>query len=360
MPPRLLFSGYYGFANAGDEAVLGAAVAQIRNRQANIEIAALSNNPAATRRMHRIEAYHRYSPLSVLSAVRGCTLLASGGGSLLQDRTSARSLSYYLFMLKLARWLKKPAMIFAQGIGPLETENGRRRVAEELRAVQAITVRDVESLELLRGMGLGTGTGPEVEVTADMAFALKPEITPRVSELARERPVLALALRPWPGVDQLLAHLDKALGQLEGEVRLQAWCLQPDQDLPIAEKLAARLSTLQIVRDELQPGEWAALAGWTDLVLGMRLHALIFALSRGNPVLGVSYDPKVDSLLARARSKPLGDVGSVNSEQVVKAVRAALAEAEVRRQDRLGRAEHLTALSLRNIEVLLELVARAA
>lgn len=356
MAKRILFSGYFGFGNAGDEAVLAAALAQFRGLRPDLEFCVASGSPAATRRDHRVRAFNRYSPLATLAALRNCDLFISGGGSLLQDRTSTRSLSFYLFQMKLARWLKKPVMIFAQGIGPLDRPESRVQVAAALKEAAAITVRDAESAELLRSMGVGESGGPEVEVTADMAFALKPEVTQRISDLALERPVVAVALRPWPGAERLIEPVGEALASLEGEARFQGWALQPDQDLPVMKSLAARVPGMTLVEQPLQPEEWAALAGWSDVVLAMRLHALIFGLARATPALGIAYDPKVESLLTRMRSRPVGDASGVDAAALCVALRGALSEPESRRQDRAARAEHLAALAGRNVERALELL----
>jgi polysaccharide pyruvyl transferase CsaB len=361
MRHRVVFSGYYGFGNAGDEAVLAASAGLLRDRRPDLAPCALSADPAATRAAHGIDAVPRMRFAAVKAAAKESALFLSGGGSLLQDRTSLRSLLYYLFVLNFGWRAGARTMVFAQGIGPLVRPAARRMVAEFLKTrVHAITVRDAESAALLRELGIGNDKGPEVEVTADPVFALAPRATDRVGALSAARPALAVSLRPWKGVEALLEPLAGGLTSLSGRVALQAWALQPHEDLPLCEALAARVPGMEVVREPLSPGEWAALAARKDLVLGMRLHALIFAASRAVPVLGVSYDPKVDALLERLGAGHLARV-PLNGEAldpgaVREAVAAALAADSRLAEQRRERAAELRRLAARNVDRALELL----
>lgn len=355
MSERILFSGYYGLGNAGDEAVLAASIALFRSRQPDLKLTALSAAPVATRTIHGIDAVPRMRP-ATLAAIRRCDLFLSGGGSLLQDRTSMRSLWYYLFLLNFARRAGKKTMIFAQGIGPLTRPKARSLTARALSQVSAITVRDAESADLLREIGVASKSGPDIEVTADPVFALEPKVTDRVTAAALNRPVIGISLRPWPGVERLLPPLVEALEAFEGRAALQAWPLQPSHDLPVCEALASRYPEVKVMREDLTPAEWMALAGWTDVVVGMRLHSLIFAAARAVPIVGISYDPKVDALLARLRASATGTVDALDAGVLREAIESALTFDERRRQDRELRSEHLRNQAMRNVDRALELL----
>ena len=43
--------------------------------------------------------------------------------------------------------------------------------------------------------------------------------------------------------------------------------------------------------------EQVSLSGNVDLMIGIRLHALVFSSLMGKPVIGISYDPKITSFL---------------------------------------------------------------
>ena len=91
---RIVISGYYGFANAGDEAMLAAIIKALRSTEDSVELTVISGNPQATAAQYGVSSIHRFNPLEIFSALRSCDLLLSGGGSLLQDVTSKRSLLY--------------------------------------------------------------------------------------------------------------------------------------------------------------------------------------------------------------------------------------------------------------------------
>jgi len=352
MTGGVLLSGFYGFGNAGDEAVLAATLALFRERRPGLPVGVLSADPAGTRRDHGAPAFPRMRP-ETLGHIRRSALFVSGGGSLLQDRTSLKSLVYYLFLLRAAQACGVPTMIFAQGIGPLVRPAARRWTARVVQRTAAVTVRDADSADLLRRIGVTRA----IEVTADPVFALPPTVTDRVSAAAARRPVVGVSLRPWPGVERLLPAVAEALAGLPAGVAVQLWPLFPEEDRPICTALAALLPEATVLNTPLAPGEWMSLAGWTDAVLAMRLHALIFGAARAVPVVGISYDPKVDALLARLHATPAGTTHGLDPARLRVALAAALTADGAARRDREARADHLRAAAARNVEHALTLLA---
>ncbi|NLO04505.1 MAG: polysaccharide pyruvyl transferase CsaB, partial [candidate division WS1 bacterium] len=207
---RLLLSGYYGFGNAGDEAVLSATLTEIRRRLPEAEPVVLSADPQATRRQHEVAALPRWPFGSLREAVRSADLLVSGGGSLLQNATSSRSLIYYLLTLELARRANVPYMIHGQGLGPLNGLLSRRATGRVLRNARAITLRDEASMALAADLG-----APEerLTLTADSAVLLEPVSDAEVDAILAEaglmpdRPVVGMVVREWRGAREALGPL---------------------------------------------------------------------------------------------------------------------------------------------------------
>lgn len=130
---NILISGYYGFDNIGDESILRTLVSSLREHIPDCSLTVLSHNPASTREKYGVEAVERMSPMAILRAVKKCDMLISGGGSLLQDVTSSKSLHYYLSIIRCAQFFRKKVFIYSQGIGPIDRPGNRRAAAKALK-----------------------------------------------------------------------------------------------------------------------------------------------------------------------------------------------------------------------------------
>ena len=107
---KIFISGYYGFNNIGDESILKAVIDNLRERLTEIEITVLSRNPASTAEKYQVHSVDRKSLSAIISAVKKCDLLISGGGSLLQDVSSKKSIIYYLAIMWIAKLLGKKSL----------------------------------------------------------------------------------------------------------------------------------------------------------------------------------------------------------------------------------------------------------
>ncbi|MDD2498401.1 MAG: polysaccharide pyruvyl transferase family protein, partial [Desulfitobacteriaceae bacterium] len=126
---KVLISGYYGFNNIGDEAVLASMIQALDDVSPQVQITVLSDNPERTEKQYRVRAINRWSKKEISNGLKECDLFISGGGSLLQDVTGPKSILYYLELIRLAVWYKKPVMFYAQGIGPVQRPWARKLLA---------------------------------------------------------------------------------------------------------------------------------------------------------------------------------------------------------------------------------------
>jgi len=139
---RVLISGYYGFGNTGDEAILRAIVNSMRSEKPDLDIVVLSDNPKETEKIHNVRAINRMDLVSIWTTLSCSDMLISGGGGLLQDITSTRNILYYITIIYMAWLLKKPVVYYANGVGPIRSYFNRLLVRNVSNKVQVITVRD--------------------------------------------------------------------------------------------------------------------------------------------------------------------------------------------------------------------------
>jgi len=352
---RVVISGYYGFGNAGDEAVLAAMLAALRTRLPQADVVVLSGNPAQTRRLHQVAAVSRY--VGALRPIAGADLVISGGGSLVQDVTSARSALYYLAILWLGTVLARATMIYAQGIGPLRRAWLRALAGRIFNRVTVLTVRDEDSARLLHDLGVRR----PVHVVADPALALLPASSGLVQDLVMRRasPCIGLALRSWDDdafLGPLIEGLRAVRRQLGGEVRVLV--LHPKRDLAVSVVAARALEGVVIAG--LAPGELLAVMGTLDLLVGVRLHALINAAAAGVPFVGLSYDPKVEGFCRRVGIGRVLPLSSLTARRVRDEVLAAWEEREAARRHLHEQAARLLEEAVRAADLAAALLSAAA
>ena len=333
----VLLSGYYGFGNVGDEAILAATIAAMRDARPDLAIEVLSANPQSTARQYGVRATSRSSPLHILAAVRRAGLVMSGGGGLLQDVSSRSSPLYYLGVLRLAQLLRRKTMVFAQGIGPLRTPRNIALTLSCFRRAGAITVRDQASGEWLRQHGFSES---DFLIGADPALLLEPCATDRATHILAQHgvpmdaPCVGICARPWHGAAQpsatVAAMADGLARELDAHVLLLPF--HPRTDVQLAGDAAGQMSQPATVLDSvLSPGEALGVIGRLKLLIGMRLHSLIFAALAGTPLLGISYDPKIDAFLESIGRRPAASVEALDHAAVTAAARQTVATSEQQR-----------------------------
>ena len=303
----VVICGAYGLGNTGDEAILKAVLREVRAFAPGEPVTVLSRDPAQTAARHGVKAVHMFDLPGMLKAMGRAKLYLNGGGSLMQDVTSSRSLWYYLFTLSTARRLGCRVMMYGCGIGPIRSAGNRKRAGKSInKNADVITLRDQASLQELEALGV---TRPKIALAADPAVALppvSPEEAEAILEQAGLRPregqrYLGVTVRPWPGLEDKLSAFAQAVDYVFEKHGLRPVFLpiEGQQDIAAAKWVAALLQKAPavILPPCASPESAIALSARMDVALSMRLHALIFAAARGVPLVGVVYDPKVSAFL---------------------------------------------------------------
>ena len=325
---KIVISGYYGFNNAGDEALLTAILASLRAIEPKAEITVISGNPGNTIVKHQVKSLYRFAAVRLLRAIGEADLVISGGGSLLQDVTSKRSLIYYLSIIAAAKWKGRKVMLFAQGIGPIRNRLMRLLTRLVVNKADVITVRDRDSAEELARMGV---PAVKVEVTADPVLMLNPESKVMGKAILAEagldpyKPIIGVSVREWPENQRCLKQLATALGKLSEKYNAQIAILplQVSMDLKDSQLLQSYLPKIRnrvaLLQGDYSTEEFLSIIGSFRLLIGMRLHALIFAAVMKVPLMAISYDPKVDSFLKVIGTEAVGTVETLDARNVEKA-----------------------------------------
>ncbi len=293
---RVLLAGYYGYGNAGDEALLEVLAGRLQ--AAGHEVAALSGAVEATEREYGVKAFPHKRPSALLKAVRWAEAVVFGGGGLLQNATSSASLVYYLGLLETALRFKRPVAFYAQGVGPLRGVFARQAVARVLHKVQFLSVREAASRKLLLALDI---PGERIELTACPSLLLEPADEARVDELEQieglpARPWVLVSLRGVPALWRKAREVAEGLMRLQFKRKVQPVFVpfQQAQDEALCWQVRAPLHEHGgLVKAQYKPSELLGLFGRAEAVCATRLHALLFAANRQVPALALPYAGKV-------------------------------------------------------------------
>lgn len=361
---HVVLSGYYGFDNAGDEAILESISQTLQADDDGVELTVLTNNPEATSQNYGLKSVHRAKILSVFRSIKACDMLLFGGGSLLQDRTSTRSILYYLSIIRVAKLMGKPVMLYANGIGPVEKSKNRTRVKRAVDQADMVTVRDRGSARELESMGI---KNKDIHVTADPVFQLMPVSDARSIELLETvglqpgTPFAVVSVREWQNTEAFSVELAAVCDYLRCTYNMEILfiLMQPQKDRQAAQRVREAMKGPSYILDvPCSPKELMGVLGQGKLCLAMRLHALIFAARMAVPSLGLVYDPKVDSYLKELDMTSVGDVTAFDRKLAIEKVDKLMAEYDTYLERLKRKTGELSAAAQKNEQLLFELLKR--
>ncbi len=329
-PPAVLFLGYFGAGNLGDEAVLGVTLEYLRRKFPDLEAIVPGEDPGELARRYGAVSFPWQDTAAVIERLREVDLVVVGGGGLLHDYWPPRpetlftpahfGLTYHCGMGWLAGELGRPVALHAVGVGPLLYREGRDLVRAVSRVASYISVRDRASGRILEELGVEAG---RVRVAADPAWLVEPAGGDEVGEILRGAghgggDWIAVALRNWDvecsqeqwetGITRALRTLSLRHGLGIVFLPFQHLAARLQDDVGLAERLAEHLRDLPVavIREPLTPSRAMGVIGGASLLVGMRYHAVLFAAARGTPTVALAYDPKVSLLV-----EELGGVAEV-------------------------------------------------
>ena len=348
----VVICGAYGRGNAGDDAILEAILQEMRSIDPDMPVTVISKDPKSTRLTYRVRSVSRMAIPAWQSAMKKARLYINGGGSLIQDVTSRRSLWFYLHNISAAKIAGCKVQMYGCGIGPVTRENHRKLAAKVLnRNVDVITLREPNSLDELRAMGV---TQPQILLTADPALTLHRASDDETDSVLLRAGIpphgryICFALRQWKGFESkapLFTRAAKYAYETYGLTPVFA-AVEKHQDPIAARQAAARLDIPHYFLDDAGgAGTMISALSRMELVVSMRLHALIFAAGQGIPLAGVVYDPKVSAFLRYIGQELFTDLDALTEENLrdmidQAAAQASHPEAQAAAVERLQAMEH--------------------
>ena len=283
---KALISGYIGFDNFGDEAIFLTLSSHLKSL--GYEVSVLCNNKNEVKKRYNVKTYNFKKPLQILKGILSCDCLISGGGSLLQNKTSNFSLLYYLFIIFLAKLCFKKVFIFSQGIEKINGSFFENLTKIALKCANFVSVRDMNSLEYLKKMNI------EAILTSDPVYALVQDM-----EIENQKDGLIVQLRDFKGIDdEFLNDLsNEIVKNYQGEIKVLS--LQNDLDKTICERFIQKLNEKNIeakliLNEDIE--KTIAIINKANFVISTRLHGLIVASALCPNVFGIVYDDKIETL----------------------------------------------------------------
>ena len=289
---RVVISGYIGFDNFGDEALLSVLLQNLKAQ--GVKTTVISANPAKTAFMYGVKTCKTFDIFRVMISILHSDILISGGGSLLQDKTSLKSLLYYLFVIFCAKFFGKKVIIFSQGIGPINNSFAKFITKYFLKQCDLLSVRDEKSLFLLRGWGID-----KVEFDSDAVFNIDiPKYEPQN--------IVGIQLRNWKNLsEEFLEELANQVVKDFADKEVLLFSFQDSLDYEVCRTFQTKLLLkaphikTQIIKNDY-PNSILESFKTLEYLIAMRFHACLLATKFGIKTLAINYDEKVEKLAKSA------------------------------------------------------------
>ncbi len=359
----VMLSGYYGFNNSGDEAMLGAIIKSLRKEKPDINIVVLSKNPKQTAASYGVCAISRINISQIMSCMRRCRLFLNGGGSLIQDITSSQSLFYYTFLMQHAKSLGLKVMLYANGIGPIIHQRNVKIARNALSICDCITLREPQSFNELEYLNVDN---PNISLSCDPTFVIEPlngdelENILQNEGIDRSKSYVALSFRQWKYLESgFVTKIAGIINEIYEKYQLIPLFvpMQQPNDAVISQEIIMKLNCPNVMlKGDYNVQELMGIISVAKLAMGMRLHMLIYAIGACVPSVGLVYDPKVRGFLEYVGQDSYIDVMSLEKDRLLEMVDYALNNSEEVKQNISSALQELKKLSNRDAKIAIDLI----
>ena len=341
---NVLISGYYGFNNTGDEAMIETMSTLLAKRDYGLIV--LSSNPERTKELYNVQAYDRYKISEVIKAIKKSDLVVSGGGTLFQDVTSKKSIWYYLGIVWLAQFLGKRVCVAYQGLGPLNTNLYRKMTKKILnkKSIKLVALRDEHAIQFAKELGIRED---KIVFSSDMVFMMNPPQKERCMKILNDnvhgykngQKLIGLSIREWKDKDRtdLFALLADKLVE-KYDARIVFFPFHKPKDAEISKIIMHKMKhedAAVLMPNRYLPSEILGTMGLMDVNIGVRLHALVFSAVMNVPTIGISYDPKIDGFLELINMTPVCTYDEIAVDKIINYVENFMQKGNVDYSDKI-------------------------
>lgn len=306
---NILIIGYYGSNNIGDEILLEATINLLNKVYESPKITAITYNVQDTINNRKIDGVSRNKFFQIAKAIKKADIIVGGGGSMLQNVTSNRSLIYYLTILQLAKAFSKKVVLLGNGIGPLKSKIAIRVTKYVLKSLDGIVLRDIDSYNMLKSFGL-----KNIYLGNDLVFTLD-----RDNSLKKTSKKILINLRKWTYNDSFLIHIIDFINhlvQLGFEVTLVPFQLGNDDIL--LKNINSKINSPNVhLLEDIEYESIIYEISTAEVFISMRLHGLIFSSICNTPFIGLSYDPKVTIFSKNQQQEYFEELDNVSAEMLI-------------------------------------------
>lgn len=313
--------GYYGYNNSGDEAILKSTLDSFRTIDPELTFLVFSKKPRETKKLYLVDSVNRFNLFKIIYILKRTRLFLAGGGSLIQDNTSTRSIWYYLTVLRMAKRLGTKTMLFANGIGPIKRSFNRRFAGKVLNELQVISLRDAQSFNEIKALNVNK---PDIYVASDPAVLLEASDETSVDELIRaekipaHKPLIGFSIRKWANseyIDKIAEIADYCIEKYNSHPVFIP--MQYPMDLDISQAISGKMKhPSSIVTRMYSPDVILGLTARLKLMVGMRLHSIIYAAAKCVPLIGLVYEPKVAAFLKEINQPSAGNLEDLDTAKI--------------------------------------------
>ncbi len=283
---KALVSGYIGFNNFGDEAIFYSLSSHLK--ELGFEVSVLCNNKEIVQKKYNVGTYNYKNPIEILKAIIQCNILISGGGSLLQNKTSNLSLFYYLFILLTAKLLFKKTIIFAQGIEPINGIFQTYITKTIIKTTNFISVRDKNSFNLLKSWKL------KPTLVSDPIYSIVENI-----KISNEKKGIMVQLRNFKNINiNFLEDLATSIKKSDTKEDIGVFSFQDEIDEDICKKFIEILKRKNIKANYISNKsieKTIEIVNKSKYMITTRLHGVLISHALKTKTFALVYDKKVET-----------------------------------------------------------------